>query len=57
MKKTYEIVDASIELEGKIIVKQNIIYYENEEDPGTPEFYSKEGVVMVEIRPGYTERK
>lgn len=54
MKKTYEIVDATVIVDGQQIIKENIIYYDYEGDEGTPEFYSKNGVVMVEIRPGYT---
>ncbi len=52
--KTYEIKTIVIEHPklGKI-EKQSIVYYDNEKDPGTPEFY-KEG--ETDIRPGYSKR-
>ena len=49
--KTYEIktIEVNHPVLGKLI-KQQIIYYENSEDVGTPEYY-KEG--ETEIRYGY----
>lgn len=53
--RTYEIIDVVVK-HPKLgnLQKKNIIYRENEEDKGTPEFY-KEG--ETEIRTGYTEKK
>lgn len=53
--KTYEIKTVTVNHPEKgDMVKQSIVYYENEDDKGTPEFY-KEG--ETEIRTGYTEKK
>lgn len=52
--KTYEITTVEVKHPEKgLMTKQQIIYYENAEDKGTPEYYDE----TVEIRNGYTEKK
>lgn len=53
MTKEYEIVDATVQIGGQTIVKQNIVYYLDGVEE-TTEFYSKDGIINHEIRSGYS---
>lgn len=54
MNKTYEIVDATVNHpEAGEIIKQNIVYYDENGRIETVESYSNRGVVAGSIRPGY----
>lgn len=54
MEKTYQIVNADVQIKKQSVAKENIIYYIDGKEESR-ELYSINGEIVTDIRQGYKE--